>query len=378
MPPKWLLISILAGAIASSSACKANRGSASGTVVYKIGVLTPLTGGEANYGRSTKRGADLAVQQANSQLAPSQPRFELVYEDDQMNPTVGTSAIQKLVTVDRVPIILGPFGSSVVMAVAPIANRSHTIIMSASATADDIADAGDYVFRTVPPNRRQALDIAQFLRNTLKVTTASVLFLNIDYGVTLRDAFIPAFERLGGRVVSVDSFEAGATDFRTQLTRLKRAAPAAVFFPDHYKETALILKQARELGVSGPFIGGDGACTEDMLRLAGPAVEGSYFANMSTVSRNTKDSRVLAFLSVYRDKYHDAPDVYSIYAYDAMMIITNAILGAGYSADPIKNYLYGMPPYNGLAGTTKFDSRGEVDKSFSIYQVRNGEFVPIN
>jgi len=130
---------------------------------FKIGVLTPLTGGEANYGRSTKRGIDLAIDEINARQGAGRIQFRAIYEDDQMNPTVATSAIQKLISADKVPVILGPFGSTVVLAVAPIAERYKTVLISASATADAIADAGDYIFRVVPPNRRQAQDVANFV-----------------------------------------------------------------------------------------------------------------------------------------------------------------------------------------------------------------------
>ena len=146
----------------------------------RIGVLTPLTGGEANYGRSTKRGVDLAIEELNNRMKEKGIVFSAVYEDDQMSPKVATSAIQKLISVDKVPVIIGPFGSSVVLAVAPIAERNKTVIISASATADAIADAGDYIFRVVPPNRRQAQDVANLVWNKLKAKRASILYLNND------------------------------------------------------------------------------------------------------------------------------------------------------------------------------------------------------
>lgn len=341
--------------------------------VYQIGVLTPLTGGEANYGRSTKRGVDLAIEDINARLSNQKVALRAIYEDDQMNATVGTSAIQKLITADRVPAIIGPFGSSVVLAVAPIAERNKTVLLSASATADAIADAGDYIFRVVPPNRRQAQDVANFVWQMLKARRVSVLYLNNDYGVSLREAFEPVFKALGGEILSVESFESGATDFRTQLTRLKKVAPEVVFFPDHYKETALILKQARELGLQTLFIGGDGAVTDDMLKLAGAAAEGTYFANMA-MDFGSPEPRVHAFVSAFRIKYNEGPDVYAAYAYDAMQIIARAVVEGGYSADAIKTYLYKMAPYDGLTGPIKFDSHGEVDKPFAINVVHDGRF----
>lgn len=341
---------------------------------FKIGVLTPLTGGEANYGRSTKRGIDLAIDEINARQGAGRIQFRAIYEDDQMNPTAATSAIQKLISADKVPVILGPFGSTVVLAVAPIAERNKTVLISASATADAIADAGDYIFRVVPPNKRQAQDAANFVWNKLKLKRASILYLNNDYGVSLREAFEPAFKALGGEILSVDSFQSGATDFRAQLARLKQVNPEVVFFPDHYKETAIILRQAKELGVKAVFIGGDGAVTDDLIKLAGPAAEGAYFANMA-MDFESPDAHVKAFIADFHKKYNEDPDVYSVYAYEAMQIVARAVLEGGYSADGIKNFLYKMTPFDGVTGRTKFDSRGEVDKAFAIFKVVGGRFA---
>ena len=119
----------------------------------KIGCLTPLTGEGATYGRSTKQGVDFAVDELNKSHFLPKP-LEVVFEDDRIDATVGVNAIQKLINVDRVPIIIGPFGSSVVLACAPVANKTETVIISASATADGIADAGDFVFRITPVHRQ--------------------------------------------------------------------------------------------------------------------------------------------------------------------------------------------------------------------------------
>ena len=245
-----------------------------------------------------------------------------------------------------------------------------------SATADAIADAGDYVFRVVPPNRRQAEDCATFARKKLNAARVSILYLNNDYGLSLQQAFEPAFKALGGQIVSVNSFESGATDYRTQLTRIKQIAPDVVFFPDHYKETALILKQARELGVKSQFLGCDGACTDDLIKLGGAAAEGTYYSNLA-IDFNSSNPQVQAFVRAFREKYGQDPDAYAAYAYDAARYVGRAVTEGGYSADAVKRFLYDMPRYEGVTGSTKFDSRGEVDKPFDIQVVRDGKFQAV-
>lgn len=357
------------------------------TTERTLGCITALTGKDANYGRSTRGGLELALAEVNAELVGSDKdyRYSIVYEDDQMIPKEGYSAYQKLTSVNNVAVILGPFGSKVVNAVAPHAERGKTILLSASATDDSIADAGDFVFRTVPPNKAQGRDCAQFARQTLGFKNASILYVNDVYGVTLKRSFIEAFAAAGGSILTEDAYDSQKTDFRTQLTRIKTAKPDFVFFPGYYKEPALILKQAADLGLQEAgikFIGTDGSCTDDLIRIAGPASEGAYFSNLSADFAGT-DPRMRHFIDAYTTKYETVPDAYAAYYYDAMKMFAFACANVDWdtadrtaTAERVRDALYAMPPYQGVTGTTKFDKNGEVDKHFAIMRVESGRFIP--
>jgi branched-chain amino acid transport system substrate-binding protein len=341
--------------------------------VLRIGCITPLTGDGATYGAATQRGAGLAIDEVNSAGGIDGKRLELICEDDQMSPRIGADAIQKLISADKVPVILGAFGSSVTLAIAPIAERAKVVLFSASSTADAIKDAGDYIFRNVPPNKGQGDTAAAFVRTQLKATKATILEMNNDYGVSLGTAFKSAFEKAGGTVLSVESYNPGTTDFRAQLTKIRAQTPEVVFFPGHYQESGLILKQARELGITSTFVGGDGSYSPELIKIAGPAAEGSYYTLMA-MAFGTADQKIEKFVSAYKTKYGSDPDVYSAYAYDGVLNIAEAIRTGGYTADGIKNALYQIT-FDGVTGVTKFDKFGEVDKPYGIYEVKNGDFV---
>lgn len=132
------------------------------TKELKIGCITILTGEVATYGRETKQGLDLAIDEANKSGILGGKKIKVIYEDDQIDPRIGTQAINKLITIDKVPIIIGAFSSRVTLAIAPIAERNKTVLLSASATADSIKDAGDYIFRIVPANKIQGAAAANF------------------------------------------------------------------------------------------------------------------------------------------------------------------------------------------------------------------------
>lgn len=339
----------------------------------KIGVITPLTGEGATYGEATKQGLDLALEEINKAGGVDGKNVKLLYEDSQIKPRPATGAIHKLITIDKVPVIIGAFGSSVTLSIAPIAERNKVVLFSASSTADDIKGAGDYIFRNVPPNRAQGKTAAKFAIEKLGKKRAAVFHINNDYGISLTKSFQETFKQEGGDLLITETYNQGDRDFKTQLSKIKEKNPDVVFYPGHYQESGLILKQARELGIKSEFIGGDGSYSSELIKIAGDAAEGSYYTLMA-MGYGVADDEIKAFTEAFQKKYGIEPDVYSGYAYDALKIIVRAIENGGYASDGIKNALYKTKNFKGITGLTSFDEFGEVDKPFYIYEVRNGKF----
>jgi len=340
---------------------------------YTIGVITPLTGEGATYGDATKKGADLAVEEINRAGGVNNKPIRLVYEDDQMNPSTATSAIQKLVSVDKVPVILGAFGSSITLAIAPIAEKSKVVLFSASSTADAIKDAGDYIFRNVPPNSAQGKSAAEFVVRKLNVRTAAILLMNNDYGLSLSKSFEARFTELGGKVLTIEQYNPGDKDFRAPLSKIKGGNPDVIFYPGHYTESSIILRQAKELGIKSAFVGGDGSYSPELIKNAGNAAEGTYYTLMA-IGYGVADDDIAKFNEAFRKKYKQDPDVYAAYAFDAIKIIASAIKNGGYTSEGIKNALYQTKDFKGVTGLTSFDKNGEVDKPFYVYVVKKGNF----
>lgn len=365
---------MMLGAAAGLAACAPKESAQSSGLV--VGVLTPLTGDGAVYGEATKKGVDLAVSEINAAGGVAGKPVRVIYEDDRIDPAAGVSAFQRLVASDKPSVILGPFGSSVVLAVASVANAAKVPVISASATADSIADAGDYIYRIVPANSRQGADDARFARDHLKARRAMIVFQNNEYGVTLRDAFTKTFTAGGGQIIGQDGFDLGATDFRGALGKARAANPEVIFFPLHTQEATLFLRQAREQGILAKVISADGAMTQDLIKGAGPAAEGAYFSSLA-LGFGVADPQIAAFKAAYKSKYgSDDPDVYSAYYYEATKIAAAA--GAhGVGPQQVRAALEAMngaQAYVGVTGRTSFDKKGEVDKPFYVYQVRSGKF----
>lgn len=370
-----IALSAIVFAFAGCNSC--NQKKETEKVVVKIGVLAPLSGENATYGDATMRGLDMALAEISKKEEYKNFQFEFVKEDSKLEAAKAVNGIQKLISVDKVPMIIGPFGSSEVLAVSQSANEGKTPILSASATADAIATAGDYVFRIVPANQEQGTSMADFVVNKLNIKDSIVIVaLNNDYGVSLSNSFKNRVVALGGKIVYEDKFDEKAKDFKTLIAKVKSHNPKFIYLPDHYNEAGLFLKQAHELGLKCFVGGGDGSYSPDLISIAGSGAEGFYLTlmGMDNANSNTK-----AFDDAYKSKYNQDVDVYSAYAYDALFVLADALKNL--SSEELKNIngdgfkiLLSKQNFIGITGSNKFDSNGEVKKSFVIYQVRNGKF----
>lgn len=341
-----------------------------------IGVISPFTGEGANYGKAAKTAIEMASDEINAQGGIKGKKLVFVYEDDKGTSPAGLSAFQKLVNENKVPAVLGPFYSSIVLSVAPEANKKQVVLLSGSATSDNITSAGDYIFRTSPTNLEQARTIANFAFNKLGLKTSYILYRNVDYGVTLRDAFEKEFKNLGGTIVGMDAVTAEATDVRPQLAKVKAASPAFIFAAVHYPEGGAILRQSKELGVSSVVIGTDGGYDPQLLKIAGDAANGSYWVTVGW-GDPTANSAVKKFMDTYKTRYGEEPGVYSGLYYDAAQVLAKAIskIDGRIDGPSIQKALLNTE-YEGPTGLTKFDSNGDVSKPYAIYHVESGAFVP--
>ena len=341
-----------------------------------VGMISPFTGEGANYGKAARTAIDLAVEEINALGGINGAKLVIKYEDDKGTPKDAVSAFKKLATVDKLSAVLGPFYSSNVLACAPEANRLRVVLLTGTATSDNIRDAGEYVFRVCPSNDTQARTIAEFAYKRLNLKTSFILYRNVDYGVTLRDAFEKAFKELGGGIVGVEAIRAEATDVRGQLTKVKAAGPDFIFSAVHYPEGSAILRQAKELGISAVVIGTDGGYDPELIKRAGKAAEGSYWVTIGWGDEKSNPA-VGKFKKAYRARYGENPGVYSGLYYDATHVLAKALSATSKIDGPSVREALNETVYEGPTGSTKFDAVGDVSKPFSVYQVEDGNFVPV-
>jgi branched-chain amino acid transport system substrate-binding protein len=336
----------------------------------KIGVILPLTGPAAKYGNWTREGMEFAAEGINKQQ--KRIRIRILFEDTGGKPEQGVNAINKLIKYDKTPVVTGAILSQETLAVAPIAEKNKIVLLS-GASSEEIREAGDYIFRIRESSRSHGEKAAEFALTVSK--QAGVLFLNAENGISYANEFKRLYEEGGGDILLWEKYNEGETDFRTYLVKIRERDLKVVYIPGLVAEIAIILRQAKEMGISSIFISSPGAEHPKLIEIAGEAAEGLvYTYPYFDVSLGEKNSLVKEFVDGYVKKYRHNPEFLAAYGYDAIILLTEVIKKYGYKADAIKNGLYKIKKFPGVGGEFSFDEYGEVTKPVILKHVKDKEF----
>ncbi|MCP4581772.1 MAG: ABC transporter substrate-binding protein [candidate division Zixibacteria bacterium] len=340
--------------------------------VIKIGATLPLTGNSALWGQPTKEGIDLAIDIINNNGGINGTKIEVIYEDTQGIPSIGVTAIKKLINIDKVPAIIDNSNSSVTLAMAPIAESNNTIQLVTGASSPDIADAGEYIYRIWNSDALEGSFIAKYTIDSLKAKSAAILFVNNSYGKGLNKVFTNKFQLLGGHITISESFDEGIADFRTSISKVLNTNPEVIYIVAYPNQGAPLIIQLKELGCSIPVVGAVALEDSKFLEQAGQAANGLIYplpAEIDTSSDLYKD-----FKEAYMKKYDKQIQFLAAEGYDGAMIIALALEKVDtVSGQEIKRQLEIMTMYRGVSGPIEFDENGEVNKPFGIREIENGQ-----
>jgi branched-chain amino acid transport system substrate-binding protein len=296
--------------------------------VVILGEFGSLTGGTATFGKSTQKGIEMALEEVNKAGGIQGKPVRIVVEDDQSKPEEAATAVKKLVNQDKVLVVLGEVASSRSLAGAPICQEAKVPMITPASTNPKVTQVGDFIFRVCFIDPFQGEVMAKFARNTLKTNKAAILKdIKNDYSVGLAQFFTETFKNLGGTVIAEESYSEGDIEFRAQLTALKAKKPEVIFIPGYYTEVGLIARQARDLGITVPLIGGDGWDSPRLIEIGGKALENTYYSNHYTPDDPRPE--VQKFLADYKAKYNEIPDAMAPLGYDAARIAFDAIKRSG-------------------------------------------------
>lgn len=366
----WQFVLCLLCAIALVSCTGARSDSGSEIVIGEFGSLTGTT---ATFGISTKNGIDMAIDAINKGGGLLGKQVRVMVEDDQGKPEEAQTVVTKLITKDQVIAVLGEVASSRTMAAAPVAQQNGIPLISPSSTNPKVTQTGDYIFRVCFIDPFQGLVMAKFATNTLKVKNVAVLRdIKNDYSVGLAGVFIENFKSMGGNIVANESYSEGDTDFSAQLTSIKARNPQAVFLPGYYTEVGLVVRQAKKLGLTVPFMGGDGWDSPRLVEIGGDALNGSYYSNHFSVS--DPSPAIQKFVSDYKARYGETPDALAGLGFDAASILFDAMKRAN-STDgaKIRDAIAQTKDFPGVTGKITLDKDRNAVKPAVVLQVKEGK-----
>ena len=342
---------------------------------FLIGGIGPLTGEAASYGTSVKQGAEIAINEINEAggvtVGDKKFNLELNFMDDEATPENAVTAFNALMDAGM-DALMGTVTSGAGMGIIELTKDEGILMLTPSGSAAGLTQY-DNAFRLCFTDPLQGVTMANFAKDS-EYTKIAIIYNNSDeYSTGMMDAFVTQVEANGGTIVASESFEKGAVDFNTQLTAIKATDAEVIFVPAYYNDAAYITTQASDLGMSLPFLGGDGWDGVIAQSVDPAALEGSIFLT-PFLSTDTA-SNVQSFVTKYQAKYSVAPDQFAADGYDSIYVIAAAMEKAGSteSADLIAAMT--QIQVNGLTGAMTFNADGEPNKGANFVVIKDGKYT---
>jgi len=364
-------------ALALALACsKKPEGGASGGTSdgpIKIGEVGSMTGTEATFGISSDRGIQLRVKEVNGAGGIKNRQIQIIALDDQGKPEEAATAATRLISSEHVVALLGEVASTRSMFMADKAQPAKVPMVSPSSTNPKVTDKGDYIFRACFIDPFQGYVMAKFATDNLKLKKFAMLKdVRNDYSVGLAQNFEENVKKMGGQIVATESYSNGDVDFKAQLTNMKASQPDALYVPGYYTDVGLVARQAREVGITKPLLGGDGWDSEKLYEIGGTALEGSYFSNHYSV--DDPSPAIQEFVTKFKKEYGgQLPDSLAAQAYDAAGMLFEAMQKAPDLTGPsIRQTLAGTKGFHGVTGDITLDDHRNPLKPAVVLKVAKG------
>jgi len=352
-----------------------------------LGLCAPMSGGAASWGKKAEVGTRFVIGRINAAggVVPrgeSEARMLKLIEvaDDKNDPREGAAIAQRFVDNPAILAMIGPITSTVALAGAPILNKHGLVQVAIGATAPVYTKAGPYSFRACPTDAFQGRYMARWSKDQGKWNRYAVIYVNDDYGRGLSEVFIEGLKEAGvpeKAVVASEAYLPNDNDFSVQLAKIKGLKADALFIAGHYKEGALIARQARELGMNAQILGTDGIGHPEYIKVAGKAAEGTiYLGYFSLVDER---AYIQEWASEFKDKLGYEPGLVEGLANDCVLLVAKAIEVGGANRLDLAVGLSSIGPYRppvmGAMGENRFDENGDMVRDMLMYIVKDGVAV---
>ena len=340
----------------------------------KIGLNYELSGGTSTYGMAMDKGSRLAIKQYNEKEGHKY-NIEYVSLDNKGDSNEAVSIATRMMTEEQVAFIVGPATSTASIATYPVAGQNQVPVLSPAVTQNGGMMNGDtayeYAWRVCFEDSAQASAMAIYSYRDLGKRKA-VIYQDVknDYATGLAEDFQKKFEELGGEVVSVESYQQGDTDFNAVITNIKGMDFDVLYIPGYYSESGLIIKQARDAGITQTIVGPDGMDSPKLMELAGAAnLNDVYFTTAYTTVNASEELQ--NFIESYKAEYNEEPDMFSVLAFDATNLGLQALEEAGATGEALNNAIANME-FTGLTGSFRFDDAHTPTKKVLVVQLEDG------
>jgi branched-chain amino acid transport system substrate-binding protein len=347
--------------------------------VVRIGFASPLTGGQASYGKDNQNGAQMAIDELNTQglrIGGKTVKFELMAEDDQADPKMGPLVAQKFVDA-KVAGVVGHFNSGVTIPASKVYSDAGIPQLSVSTNVKYTDQGYKTAFRLMDDDGKQGKALGEYAVKNLKLKRLAVIDDSTAYGQGLADEFERAVKASGGQVVKHEHTNDKAVDFAALLTSIKGQNPEAIFFGGYDQQAGPMAKQMKTLGMQAKLMGGETMNSTKFIELAGPAAEGAIASTPGAALESRPGGK--AFADKYKARYKQDIGLYGPYFYDGVMLIAAAMKAAD-STDPAK-YMPALAKikYDGITANISFDAKGDLTQGLlTIFEVKNGKWEVVS
>ena len=338
-----------------------------------VGHYGSMSGAQATFGQSTDNGIQLAVAERNAAGGVKGRKITIKTLDTAGKAQEAGAAVTRLITQDHVVALLGEVASKLSIAGGEVAQHYKVPMITPSSTNEAVTQIGPMISRVCFVDGFQGYVVAKFAHDNLKAAKVAVLYDQAsDYSIGLAKNFKSAFTGMGGVISSEQTYKEGDSDHAAQLATIRDSKPDAIFLPGYYTDVANIARQARKLGITVPFLGGDGWDSAKLTELGGDAVEGSYYSNH--YSHEDTRPEVQAFVTNYKAKYGEVPDGLAALGYDAARVLFDAMDRApSLDGTTLAQAIADTKGFKGVTGLITMDANRDASKQAVVLQIKGGK-----
>ncbi len=367
-----ILVGSIGTILSCFTSCKKPAGEVTGDTI-PVGEVASLTGGTATFGTSSHAGTEMAIDEINAAGGVLGKKIKLITQDDQSKQGEASTVVKKLISREKVVAVLGEVSSSKSLEMGPECQKAGIPMISPGSTNPKVTEAGDYVSRVCFIDPFQGTVMAKFALSKGFKKVAILTDVKQDYSVGLTQFFKEYFAKNGGTIVGEQTYGSGDKDFKAQLTAIKGFEPQAIFASGYYNETGLIARQAQELGLTVPLLGGDGWDSPSLVEVAGKAIEGSFFSNH--FSNEDTSPKIQDFVKKFKAKTGNIPDAMAALGYDSAMLLADAMKRAGTTeGKALRDAINATKDFDGITGKITLDEKRNANKSAVVLTIKDGKF----